>query len=1065
MFHLFVSINSILLCLRIFTGVNTLNHLYFKYRIVAILLLLANRLLSQPVYFRQYQVEDGLSHNSVICSLQDKMGFLWFGTADGLNRYDGRNFKIFRHDEKDGGSIGSNAIEYLHEDAKGQLWVGTGKGIFLYNVTVEKFTRLPGTRGMSIRAIEDDLDGDIWFSEGGNLYRYNTARKQLLYYPLRNVTAILKAKSGRLWFGTSRGTISVFNKSENSFTTYPLKNTGNSVEKIFDTGEGFLLLGTSKEGVFSFDLKSGRFAPFFDESGKSAGLFVRDINRFSRDDYLFATESGLYRYKISKRVATCIRKNTNNPFAISDNAIYTLCRDRESGMWVGTYFGGINYFSLKGEYFEKFFPQAQSNSIRGNIIREITKDKNGNLWIGTEDEGLNKFDPVNQTFRHFKPGGHGSISHTNIHGLLADGNRLYIGTFENGLDVMDLRTEKVIARYMAGETNTALKSNYINAIFKTNRGEIYVCTSRGLYQFEPTNGQFHLISQLPLNEFYSAIYEDRNRTLWVGTHNSGLFFLDKGNFKRLRVLRNGSDLLQESRILYVLKDSDDYLWVSTEAGLYKIGKNGARKISENDGLPSHLIYTLTEDSLQNIWATTSNGLAKIDRKTGVVQVFQKDDGLLSEQFNHQSLFKDDDTWIYAGSLKGMIRFNPYLHDEIKFTPPIYFTGFQIHNKNITSDSPEAPFHKSILLAPQIKLNHNQSTFSIDFAGLSYSASDKIEFAYKMAGLDNYWTRLSTNRRVYFTNLHPGKYVLSIKSTDTSRQWANNEKQLSIEILPPLWRTNIAYFLYTLTFAGLIYLGFWYYHTRQSEKNQRKMMLFEIAKEKELSASKINFFTRVAHEIRTPLTLIKAPVEKILEQKDSLPQLANYLNSIERNTDRLLSLTNQLLDFRKIESENYPLNLEDTNIPELLRQVFLNFVATAEKKGIELRFSLSNQPTMARVDKEAFTKIVSNLLDNSIKYGFRNVGVNIHTGEEYLTIEFQNDGPPIPPEFHEKIFEPFFRMPDNSKSKGSGIGLALARSLAELHHGALTLVEGADYNKFILSIPFDKNENPAGKNII
>jgi ligand-binding sensor domain-containing protein/signal transduction histidine kinase len=1023
---------------------------------------------SQPFDFRSYQVEKGLSNNTVTCSLQDKRGFMWFGTKDGLNRFDGRGFKVFRQINGDSNSLGNNSITQLFLDKRGVLWAGTERGVYRYNEEKENFSLLKNSLPSYIQGIANDGHGNLWFISKFRLFKYELAGGKITEYPFNNnddyYTTVCGDLSGNIWVATGHGQLGLFNEANSRFTFYPLfahskPPVSTYIGKIFDSGEGFLLIGTSNQGVKQFDLASRTYSDILTYNEDGTEIFVRDFIKSSPCKYWIGTESGIYIYDTRTRSAINLKKNYNNPYALTDNAIYSLSRDREGGLWIGTYFGGVNYYSNQHMMFEKYFPQIGQNSISGNAVREIVQDSAGNIWIGTEDAGLNKFNPHTGHFENFQPGRSPySIAHTNIHGLLIDGNVLWIGTFEHGLDKMDLRTGKVIRHYVASADVNSLKSNFIYSLYKTRAGQIFLATSNGFYRYDRDKDDFHLLSFLPFNTFYSAVLEDDQGTLWIGTFNAGLFYYNplKQVWGHYRVLSNGEDALAKTRITRLYEDRQHNTWISTENGLYcfKPGHSSLRFFSDKTGLPSNLIYNTLEDKQGNLFITTSKGLARYDRNDGTINIFTQASGLLTDQFNYNSGFIDAAGKMYFGSVKGMIAFLPDRFQPNNYTPPVYFTGFQTFNKEAAINNQGSPLNKSIVLTQKITLPYNQATFSIEFSALTFSAPGNVQYAYQMRGIDNAWNNIGANNRIYFTNLPPNTYHLSVKSGNSNDRWSNNIVSIYIEIMPPWWKSTVAYLLYIILLLMVAWLIFRSYHNRQLAKQHREMELFEIKKEKEFYQSKMDFFTKIAHEIRTPLTLIRAPMEKMLKQIDALPQFEKYLLAMNRNTERLLTLTNQLLDFRKIESDHFLVNPTCFNVTELLRNSCANFQSAAEQKKLHMQF-IAADTIFVHADEESTIKIISNLLDNAVKYGKSKIIAEIQPlklNDKCVTIAISNDGNLIPDDLHDKVFEPFFRMKENEKATGTGIGLSLARSLSQLQKGDLTITTARGLNTFVFTLP-------------
>jgi len=537
-----------------------------------------------------------------------------------------------------------------------------------------------------------------------------------------------------------------------------------------------------------------------------------------------------------------------------------------------------------------------------------------------------------------------------------------------------------------------------------------------------------------------------------------LFFYNpaKEIYGHYRVLSHGEDALVKTRITHLYQDRQHQIWVSTENGLYCFNQQRSflKVYSDKNGLPSNLIYNTLEDKQGNLFITTSKGLARYDVTHGAITIFTQANGLLTDQFNYNSGYRDAAGKLYFGSVKGMIAFNPDGFQPNNYTPPVYFTGFQIFNKEAAINNQGSPLNKSIVLTQKITLPYNQATFSIEFSALNFGSPGNVQYAYQMRGIDNTWNYIGANNRIYFTNLPPNTYRLSVKSGSGNDRWSNNMVSIYIEILPPWYKSTLAYLLYSALLLLAAYLVFRFYHNRQLAKQQRKMELFEIKKEKEFYQSKIDFFTKIAHEIRTPLTLIRAPMEKMLKQVHALPQFEKYLLAMNRNTERLLTLTNQLLDFRKIESDHFLVNPTSFNVTELLRTSWANFQSAAEQKNLHLQF-IATEAVYVQADEESTIKIISNLLDNAVKYGRSKIIAEIQPlkqNDKCVTIAISNDGNLIPDALHDKVFEPFFRMKETEKATGTGIGLSLARSLAQLQKGDLTITTDRGLNTFILTLP-------------
>jgi ligand-binding sensor domain-containing protein/signal transduction histidine kinase len=1027
-----------------------------------IVLLSAIHAISQDRYdFRHYEVEDGLSNNNVLCILQDKKGFMWFGTRDGLNRFDGYSFKIFRKDPSNPKSLGNDHINCMLQDENELIWVGAQNGLYKFNPVDQSFEHIQVTAEKYVRSIYKDNHGVLWMTLNDTLTTYDPIKSTIRQYVQFRSTSVCSDQNGTLWVGTKDGFLKKFNRADHSFTSFDVfskspKPNSRWIEKIYDTKRGTLLIGTLAGGIKLFDIKTGDYKDIVIYNQDKTAMYAKNFMQYSENEYWAGTEIGIVIYDLAAEKSSILSMQYNNVYSLSDNAIHTLYKDKEGGVWVGTRFGGISYYPYPYTPFKKYYSQiGSSQTISGNGVHEIYPDKKGNLWIGTEDAGLNKMNISTGEVQHFLPDGKpGSISYSNIHGLLVNDNELWIGTYQYGIDIMDLRTGKVIKKYKAGKNS--FPSNFIVHLYKTRKGDILAGTWEGLFKYNRNTDDF---SQVPGFAFQTQnITEDKDGLLWICTLGNGVFTLDQrtGKIESFRNNPGDPNSLSHNWVNGQLIDSYGNLWFATEGGLCKYypAKKIFKTYTTRNGLPSNFIFKILEDQRGNLWVTTTKGLVRFNPLSETANVYTTVNGLLSDQFNWNSAYKDSAGNMYFGSVKGMISFHPDKFTTNNITPPVYITGIQVYNEEIPIHVEESPLKKSIIYTDHLTLQHDQSTISIDFAALSFTSPEMNEYAYKMEGFDKEWTLLKSNRKAYFTELPPGHYTFKVKASNGSGVWNNKSAELEIEILPPFWASRWAYLLYAVTIVGVICLLIYNYHQRITNKNKRKLEQIEHKKEQELYKNKIEFFLNVAHEIRTPLTLIQGPMEDIMNYVDDFPGIKNNLRIMERNTNRLINIANQILDFRQTEVKEFSLYFEKINIAELLQDIHTSFKPLAEQHNLRYVIDMPVKELMIDADLDSIQKILGNMYSNAIKYASRKVYVKFIPNEEEnkFGIEISNDGFIIPVELKEKIFEPFFRIQETSNQKGTGIGLAISKTLAELHDGKIELKEpNGIMNTFILEL--------------
>ncbi|MGN6342108.1 MAG: ligand-binding sensor domain-containing protein [Ginsengibacter sp.] len=1039
-------------------------HIFF----FLVLCLMNTRVQSQPYYFRHLQVENGLSNNTVYFIRQDSKGFIWAATKDGLNRFDGVHFKVFRiGNEKNKKQPGADYIFCITPRKNGWLWIGSQQGLYQFDPVKERLEPFI-TSLKNIYDITIDREGQMWFISSSTVCRYNFTTKKLHHYPPPDfffATTLCLAKDGTIWAGTQHGFLEKYNPKTDSFVPFNIFShspnpTSKWIQKIHGGDGNQIFAGTTSQGLKIFNTAANSYKDVLTYNPDKTTIFVREILQNSKSEYWIATESGIFIYNTETKTFRNLRKNFQDPYSLNDNAVYALFKDAEGGIWAGTFFGGINYYAKENAVFKKYFPNDSENSLSGNAVREICKDKYGNLWVGTEDGGLNKINNATGAISHFKPTGEaGSIAYTNVHGLLADGDNLWIGTFEHGIDLMDIKTGKVKKHYSVNHSGNGLKSNFALCFIRTTKGKIIVGTSEGLYYYDSKNDDFVLFSQVPVNSFITAIAESNDNVIWVATNNNGVFWINpvSGAHGHLQNISGNKNSLSSNYLNDVFADSKGNIWFASEgAGISRL--DSSRKhfthYSTVDGLPSDFVFKIIEDDQKSMWATTSNGLVNFGSHFQNPIIYTRANGLLGNQFNYHSGFKDEKGRLYFGCVKGMVSFFPNDLAKSRYSPPLYITGIQVFNNELNPGDSDSVLSESIIDTKKITLPYHQSSISFDFAALSYLSPEMIQYRYKLEGLDNSWTTIQTNRKIYFTNLSPGDYQLKIMASLNGTWDDKNIKVLAIRINPPVWATWWAYLLYALAGIAIAYYVIRSFRRRHQEK-----------KEKEIYESKIEFFTNVAHEIRTPLTLIKGPVENLLEKRNEMPGMEEDLECLDKNTNRLTQLISQILDFRQAEIKNFSLDFTRVNMNETLMETFTRFKILAQKKNLEYQINLPPGEIYAMADAEAVQKILSNLLANAVKYAEQVVYINLLPVQKEINsvvIIFENDGYIIKKEMGEKIFEPFYRIKETRNQKGTGIGLALARSLTQLHKGSLrmTFLQN-NLNTFVLTLPLEP-EKPQPK---
>lgn len=1041
--------------------------------LLIILLILVSPLKqhAQPYYFNNYQINDGLSNNTVICSLQDSYGFLWFGTKDGLDRFDGNNFKHFDIPNQARNTIANNIISLIEDDKK-QIWVGTDQGIYIYNPITETFRLVSQDfANADVPVIKLDREKNIWFIANEILYFHDPQKNSFLTVTTKQefVTAIYCANDGSTYYGTLTGQINKVDKQKNRSSVVDLiKTYGNrdwySIQKITEDPKGNLLFGTSKAGVGFISIKDNSTKWLFGIEQLNQFLYVRDILHTKDDEYWFATESGLYIYNISTQKYINLQKAENNPWGISDNAIYNILKDKDGGIWLGTYFGGINYYNQNNSLIEKFMSKTQGGKLLGTVVRIIDKDKYGNIWLGTENGGFSKLDPLTGAIENYSVANI-QLTNNNIHGLLPVDDELILGTFVYGMDIFNFKQKKIVYHFEPDlNPNSELKSNFFYYIYRTKNGEILMGSTNGHYKFDRSNNNFTAIHQIPRNMSYTTLLEDTDGYIWLGTWRDGLYCYhpDKVGFKHFNHIPTDYNSLPNNKINCIYQDSKKQIWIATEGGLAKINRSnaGSKYTIQNINieLPSKIVLAILEDKQQKLWISTSRGLVRYDPTSNSQRIFNMESGLPSIQFNYNSAFDDGNGTFYFGTINGMIRFEPEKLNQIQYNTntPIYITRLFVNNKEIKQHTDHPILKQSLLFTDQIELKYAESSFSLDFTALLFDSPQSVKYSYMLEGVNKDWVTTTGTNSAHFTKLLPGNYEFIVKAEDPNGNAISTIRTLKIKILPPIWASIPAFILYFILVIGLIVFIVYHFNERVKQRNKQHLLTIQNLREQELYQSKINFYTDVVHEIRTPLTLIKAPLEKLILKIPPNPVTDKLFQNIQSNTERLITLSNQLLDFRRVETKGFKFHFEQKNISEFTQEIIDNFTVTLDANNKTIVCSIMEN-LECYIDLDAYEKICNNLLNNALKYSNTYIEVTLWQDfdKKELVLTIKNDGKLIPEDAQDFIFEPFNRLNHSKNIPGSGLGLALCQSLVLRHHGLLKYnVDSKNLNTFTLTLPLN-----------
>ena len=990
--------------------------------------------------YRNLTMNDGLTANTVRNIVQDPYGFIWFGTDNGLCRYDGRQMQSYRIPE-----LGMNQYISALLTSEDAVYAGTEKGVFRLTQANQQFTRLPMEINSAVTSLALDKEGGLWVSTMENgVWHYGIKTGQAKAYPLKadfnGAAQVMIDNANQIWTLTNWGgpAIQRLNRLHDRFEPVGISYEGNSGGlRMLQTRDGRIWIGTWENGLLLMH-GDGRLEQVLNPTLTRAGYHIHTL--YERDDncLTIGCDDGMIclnpKTREWKRFFEDLQIPQNRQ---SDRFVYAITSDTEGGLWVGTFYGGVHYISPVGKRFEAF---SIDTGLRGNVISRFCEDKYGRVWIASDDGGLMCFSPKERRFIDYPH--QDVLSHQNAHALSFCGDELWVGTYTNGVLVLNIETGS-LRQYTQTQDPRSLDNPSCYALYTDMRGWTWVGTMDGLNLYNRTEDYFEHIAKM--EAMVIDIDEDWKSRLWVSTQGNGLwrYGMKDRQLRQYRHDDNDKYSLPSDQVNCTLVDEGGRLWVGTVGGLcrYDTKRDCFDRIHLE--VPSHNIMDIIEDN-GALWLSTERGIVRYEpgaddtKAEGEVltrpstQRFTLHDGLVSEQFQPNSGLKATDGRIYFGSTSGFNTFLPYEIKANSVMPPVYITALSIMNRE---ERTAEGIPLDLSQTKELTLGYGDARMvTLSFASLSYCSPEKNQYAYMLEGFDRDWNYVGNQNQATYTNLPSGRYLFRVKATNNDGVWSTNEARLRIIVQPPFWWSWYAKLFYLLLLGTAI----WYYvHLRLRRAEHRhhlEMQRLHEEKEKEVRDARLNFFTMIAHEIRTPVSLIIAPLEKIM--KRGTP--SEEMKVIDRNAHRLLELVNQLLDFRKVEQQSLVMHFAPQNIHELIENVSVRFAPNFENSGKHFSVAYPDEHFTAIVDREAVTKVVSNLLTNASKYTKDEVRLtcDVEPDGQHFRIAVADNGVGIRHDDLKRIFEPFFQAQDNKP--GTGIGLNIVKNIVDQHHGTITI---------------------------
>ena len=1043
--------------------------------------------------FEHLTVEEGLPVNIVHHIGQDTTGFLWFGTKDGLSRFDGFSFRTFRHEPDDPYGLCNNNVQVVFPARDGRLWIGTYGGLNHFDPVQERFLayRLfaddPGT---SISSLASDVHDQLWVGTGKGLFVLlpgdTVAQPVQVQVPGRvaaldrlDVLVMESEPCGRyLWLGTNYGLLRAEVAPAGLVVTHHLLPGITITALLLGLDLRDPLWAGTKDGLYRVDSTATQ-GPIRPQAG---GLLpghadIHDLIRDGQGHLWLGTFAGLYQYDPVRDQFTHHTEDLYNPYSLSDDAIFDLFCDRKGDIWIGTYFGGVNVYHRDKNVFRHYFPTGRPGHMAGKAVSGIVETAEGGLWIGTEDAGLHRFDPDTDAFTvyGYGPGTDGPGSN-NIQDVCLDAQgRLWVATYGGGLDVRDPGSGRFRHYVHQPGQPGSLPVNELLTLLPDGQGRLWIGTDKaGLCRLDPGTDTFRHYLPDPdrpgalASDVVMALYEDRQGTLWVGHFNGGLDRYDPDRDAFVHYDHEQPEGLSSDEVTCMYEDRQGRFWVGTRGGglnLLDRRTGRATVYRRADGLPDNTIYGILEDSSGHLWLSTHQGLCRFSPESLTFRSFNRADGLQSNQFSPRAFLATQQGDFYFGGINGLNRFRPEEVGENDFVPPVVITGFRLFNQEVDFRQPDQPLAQAPYLTRRIVLDHRQVVFGFEFRVLDYTQPEGNRYAFIMEGFEEKWNEVGRQRTATFTNLDPGTYTFRVRGANNDGKWNLAGASIEVEVLPPPWRSGWAYFLYSALALGLLLLSRHYTLSRLRLQHDLKLERLRREKTEELEQAKQRFFTNISHELRTPLTLILGPLEQLMAQ--SAAPARETLGYMQRNTRRLLRLINQLMDFSKVESGNMQLELANGDLIEAVRQTAGAFTDLAHRGGIDFQQVYPAGSCQARFDLEKVDQILYNLLSNAFKYTGKGGGVVLRvdlpatlSAGAPLRISVRDTGPGIPLAEQARVFERYYQVPGEQHRHGTGIGLALSQELARLHGGQIELEsQPGQGSQFTLVLPYETGTGP------
>lgn len=1045
--------------------------------ILSVLTLYAEK--TNYLYSFNSDLNEGISQLSVMTIYQDSRGYLWFATKNGLNRFNGKEYKIYHREDGNEQSLSNNSVTSITEDQEGYLWVGTNNGLNRIDLNTNEIKRYNlETNGLvanSISTVYTDRSGCLWVGTWEGLNRYNREGDHFEYIPIEDdteramIVTLLEDSSGRFWIGTRNKGLLLCDHQMNLISQFtsesknmPLNN--NNITSIYEDDKKQIWVGCKNSGLNKINLRDNEVTSYTNLNSGLSNNSVRCIIEW-QGKLLIGTFDGIFDLdKATERIVKVAGYDDINK-SLSHYSVYCFCVDRDKTLWVGTFAGGGNYLNKFTNRFVLHKPQEELN-IRTGIYGAITYESPEDLWIATEGYGLLNYNKRTNESHYYliDPSVRFAFNTNIIKSVFYEDGYVWCGTTKGEIYKFNIKTKK-FSLYHQYPIEYSIYS-----IIRDHNGVLWVggaSTEFGLTCFVNDSLVTTFYNNVDEPIYFSnvrCILEEEDGVFLLGSTAEGLLRFDTHK-KQLTKYSNEASVekyrIPNNYISAIVRTKSGEIWVSTYGGgIFQLDESKAirRIMTVREGLLDNNICTLVESSDQRLWMSTVNGLIMFDPAKDEVRNYHRHNGIDIREFTlHSGIALPDGSLCFAGS-NGFVTFHVEAMDKNNNIPPVVLEQLSVNNHPVKVGDESAILDKVLDGMETIRLAYNENNFSITYQALNYIYATQNQYAYKLEGYDTDWNYVGERNSAFYTNLSPGKYVFRVKASNNDGVWNEEGRSLAIVVQPPLWRTWYAYLFYVIALAAIIYGILYYVNIKRNLEAGLKMKQLEKQKQEEFHQAKIRLFTNFSHELRTPLMLIITPFEELVKRVDIPAELHDKLSIIYKNAQKLLLLVNQLMDLHKNQAGSMDLKVSEGDICEYIKEIYYAFNQIALTNEVKFTLNCTPKTINGWFDKSLLEKVVFNLLSNAFKYTASGESVLMEVSEvtlkeldpkridglykdensQYVILKVKDSGKGIEEGEADKIFTPFYQIPETSgiNLSGTGIGLSLVYTIVQLHRGVI-----------------------------